>query len=275
MLVSELRADQEGVIWLGEDREQIAVVHGRKAGIILRGEALEEWKREGQKKWLGERVATVTLQGLRLVAAYQPIWGRHAEDMEVYRRELEQQVGLSRGRDILVIGGDFNANIGAGRERRGVCGNYGIGPDSVAGEDLVNWCEGQGLAWVNSFMGHGNRGTWFSNVYRRWYELDGFIVKREDRHKLVRKMMTMDEKTFSDHKPKLVIIRVRGKRWRDEGGRRERAPNIKWEVFGEEEKRREFEERTREKFGELEWDEEEGGGMEYGKVKEVVLAAAE
>ena len=126
-------------------------------------------------------------------------------------------MGLSDRKETLVIGGDFNANIGSNRERRGVCGKFGIGPGSVAGEDLVNWCEEQGLAWVNSFVAHRKRGTWFSNVYRRWYELDGFIVKGTDRHRLVRKLGTVRENTFSDHKPKKLVIGNKGKRWRVEG----------------------------------------------------------
>ena len=74
--------------------------------------------------------------------------------MDRYRRDLESQVGLSNSNrgETLVIGGDFNANIGPNRQRRGVSGRFGIGPGSVAGEDLVNWCEEQGLAWVNSFV---------------------------------------------------------------------------------------------------------------------------
>ena len=110
-------------------------------------------------------MTAVTLQGLRFVAAYQPIWGRDLEGMDRYRRDLEEQVSLSRNRESLVIGGDFNADIGSNRQRRGVSGRFGIGPGSVAGEDLFNWCEEQGLAWVNSFVSHRKRGTWFSNVY--------------------------------------------------------------------------------------------------------------
>ena len=50
VLVSELNSDQEGVIWLGEERDRVAIVHGRKTGIILRRESLECRMREGAKE---------------------------------------------------------------------------------------------------------------------------------------------------------------------------------------------------------------------------------
>ena len=39
--MTELRAESEGVVWLGEDECKVAVVHGRKSGVLLRGGALK------------------------------------------------------------------------------------------------------------------------------------------------------------------------------------------------------------------------------------------
>ena len=36
VLLTELRADEEGVVWLG-----VVLIQGKKAGLMLRGEALE------------------------------------------------------------------------------------------------------------------------------------------------------------------------------------------------------------------------------------------
>ena len=52
------------------------MIHSERAAIVLRGQALEEWIGEGQRKWLEERVVTVVLVGMRLVSVCQPIWGR-------------------------------------------------------------------------------------------------------------------------------------------------------------------------------------------------------
>ena len=47
-LISEVRAEGPGVIWLGKDEETTAVIHSQKCGIILRVSALNEWV-EGKK----------------------------------------------------------------------------------------------------------------------------------------------------------------------------------------------------------------------------------
>ena len=112
--------------------------------------------------------------------------------MNEYRRDIEIQMTLGGG-DRLIIGGDFNANVGRGYERRGVCGKYGVGRVNEAGADLIDWCEEHELVYVNSFMKHRRRGTWFNLRYGRWYELDGFIVRKKDRVGMVERMRTMSE----------------------------------------------------------------------------------
>ena len=37
VLLTELRADEEGVVWLREDEERVVLIHGKKAGVMLRG----------------------------------------------------------------------------------------------------------------------------------------------------------------------------------------------------------------------------------------------
>ena len=61
VLLTELKADEEGVVWLGEDVERVVLIHGKKAGVMLRGEALEKWVERGQQKWFGERVVAVVV----------------------------------------------------------------------------------------------------------------------------------------------------------------------------------------------------------------------
>ena len=45
--LTELRADEDGVVWLGEGEERVVLIHGKKAGVMLRGEALEKWVEGG------------------------------------------------------------------------------------------------------------------------------------------------------------------------------------------------------------------------------------
>ena len=255
---------------MGEDECRVAVVHGRKSGLLLRGGALEAWIREGQSKWVSERVTAVVFAGMRVVSAYQPIWGSDEEGMREYRRALEIQVAMG-GRERLVIGGDFNANVGRRNERQGVCGKYGVGRMNEAGRDLIDWCEEHGLAYVNSYMRHARRGTWFNLRYGRWYELDGFLVRKDERHRMIGRMNTRSEWGLSDHRPKCMRVRKIVKKWRMSGRNERMVPKIKWEVLQDEEKKEEYVERTRVLLDEGDWNESMG---EWEKMSEVMIRAA-
>ena len=82
---------------------------------------------------------------------------------------------------------------------------------------------------MNSFFNHKRRGSWFSNIHRRWYELDGFIMRQGQRHRYAKKLSTVGEATISDHKPKKLVVDIRTRKWRRVFGRRRRTPQIKWE----------------------------------------------
>ena len=43
VLLSEIRADRNGVIWLGQGEDVVAVIHSERAGVMLRGEVLQKW----------------------------------------------------------------------------------------------------------------------------------------------------------------------------------------------------------------------------------------
>ena len=67
VLTTEVRAREAGVIWLGDDEDQMAVVHSKRAAVVLRGDALARWKDDGQQKRMEDRIVTVVLESLRLV----------------------------------------------------------------------------------------------------------------------------------------------------------------------------------------------------------------
>ena len=73
--MTEIRADEKGVVWLGvRDEERVAVIHSETTLIVLRGQALEEWIGEGQRKLMvGGEGADGSVAGMRLVSVYHPI----------------------------------------------------------------------------------------------------------------------------------------------------------------------------------------------------------
>ena len=267
--LTELRAVSSGVLWLGEGDDGVAIVHSQRVAVVLRGEALRLWRDEGQQKWMNERVVAVVFGGLRVVSAYQPIWGTNEDEFERYRRDLGRQVAYG-AENRLVIGGDFNMNVGKGNAREGVCGRYGVGRMNEQGRDFVEWCEENELVWVNSYMKHRRRGTWFSMRYRRWYELDGFVVRKKDRVGMVKRMCGASEWGLSDHRPKCLRVRVCKKKWRTVREEK-RVPRVMHERMSDERVRAEYERKTREKMEDLEW---EGESDEWGKLAEVMVGAA-
>ena len=130
-----------------------------------------------------------------------------------------------------------------GRNRIGVNGVYGrcgIGVMNEAGRDLMEWCGANGLAYVNSYMRHERRGTWQHPSSGRRYELNGFLVRKDERYRLVKGMKAMHASVLSDHVAKGVTVRVVGRKWRTEGGGGGgRPPRINWEVLQRVDKREE------------------------------------
>ena len=165
VLISEIIADNEGVIHLAEGKRQTIIVHGKKAAIMLSREWAIRWQKEGEIKEWGDRVVSVRIGDLVLMAAYKPLWKYGNIQIEQYRQELEEKLQRTRGDDIIVIGGDHN-----------------------------------------SFKNFKDRGTWYSKKWKKWYELDGFIVKQDQRRKMGQ-MTVIKEDSFSDHRPIAIILK--------------------------------------------------------------------
>ncbi len=55
VLLSEVRAEREGVEWIGEGENLAAIIYTKKAGILLRGKFLTGWTQGGQRKFQSDR----------------------------------------------------------------------------------------------------------------------------------------------------------------------------------------------------------------------------
>ena len=252
VLLSEVLASGSGTIWLGENENLIAVIYTEKAAILLRGEALKSWCEQGQKLKLNKRTISVKTLGFTLTATYMPVWnGRNEAEIEEAREDLKRHVEWNKKDEILVIGGDFNAHIGANENREGVCGNFGLRTTNRQGQDLLSWCEDNDLCFVNSYYNHKRRGTWYNNALGRWYELDGFIMKNTDRHKLVRKVNTVQESTMSDHKPKRLKLELT-KPKRKTSSQDKKIPKVQWEKLRLQEHADRYRQKVEEKIEEKE-----------------------
>jgi exonuclease III len=209
ILLSEVKAQQGGIFWFGLDENLTAVVYSNRAAILLRGKLLKDWSDGGLVTKRSERSISIKAQDIVLTATYLPVWtGQNDAEIEIAKDNLKDHVNWAKKEDILLVGGDFNAHVGANEERPGVCGIFGLRTTNRQGEELLDWCEENNLSYVNSFYQQKRRGTWFNMALRRWYELDGFIMKNSQRHKLVKKVSLDNEISLSDHKPKIIKLLI-------------------------------------------------------------------
>ena len=73
---------------------------------------------------------------------------------------------------------------------------------------------------------------------------------------MVRRVWTRGERELSDHRPVCMRLNVELRRWRTEVTKERRVPRVRWEGLMNEEKKAEYEEKTRQKWesrGEQEW----------------------
>ena len=271
VLLSEIRAEREGVAWFGEGRNLTVIVFSEKAGVLLRGDLLKGWCDNGQPKKLDKRMVSVVTKGLALTAVYLPVFlGNNEAEIEIERDILAEHKQWAK-KNILLIGGDFNAHVGRGEEVDGVKGKFGMRISNERGRELIRWCEENGLAYLNSFYSHKKRGTWFNRMLGRWYELDGFLMRKEDRHRYVRKLCTVGEMTVSDHKPKKIVLEIKKWHWNTEV--RKRTPKIRWEKLKEAETALLYRQKINELTENLERN-ERPESTEYVEIIEIVTKAA-
>ena len=262
------------MVWLGQGDEGVVVVHLERAGVMMTGEVLKAWSEGGMKKKMGKRTVSVKARGLQFTSTYQPVWyGNNRLEVEEEKEVLAEHVRWKGKGEILVVGGDYNAHVGGGRGRQGVCGKFGLRKSNEQGEALLSFCEENGLVYVNSYYQHKKRGTWFSNFNAKWYELDGFLMSNEQRRKHVRKVNTVAETSISDHKPKRILLDLKHKKWRKvyQG---KRVPKINFIRLEEEDKAREYKRKVEEEVGKMEGA-RNADSTEWTKLQEVVMKVAE
>ena len=275
VLLTEVRASNNGTVWLGENENLTAVVHAEKAAIMLRGRLLNQWCQEGQKVKHDKRTISVKIGHIILTSTYMPVWqGNNGAEIENEKEVLKSHVEWASQNDLPIIGGDFNAHIGGGEDRPGVCGKFGLRNTNRQGTELIEWLEENGLCQVNSFYNHARRGTWFNPALKKWYELDCFIMKSQDRHKFVRKVCTIGEVTLSDHKPKKIKIELVNKKIYS-NNKKPKVPKIQWEKLRQDDFAAAYKNKINLLLDEEEAEATETGQTKYGRLSKIVLTAAE
>ena len=104
-----------------------------------------------------ESHVSVKVKGLLLTLSYMPVSVRGKErEVEAEWEVLGIQVNWAKRGEMVIVAADFNGHSGGGEERSG---KFGIRVLNEVGKRMLEWCEMNGLAYVNSYYQHQGRGT--------------------------------------------------------------------------------------------------------------------
>ena len=222
VLLSEITSKESGVWWY---EENAVLVHSNRAAVVLRNQWASDCKKGGSRKWLSERVAMVTVNKKKFIAVYQPVSPNEFE-IDRYRKDLETAMKCRRRDEILLIGGDHNAQIGrhANKGKESTIGQWGLRNSTEAGTELVEWAQQNELVVVDSFFQKRSRGRWCHPKTGKWYELDFFLAKKH-RNLAVQNMTAVPEDRWSDHRPKEIRVLFGKKK---EQFKNSKTENIDW-----------------------------------------------
>ena len=56
MCLTELSVEESGVIWMRENENTVVVVHAKRCGVVMRGDAMNKCIAEGQQKCSARRL---------------------------------------------------------------------------------------------------------------------------------------------------------------------------------------------------------------------------
>ena len=81
VLLTDVKADKEGVVWMGDEERRVVFVHGEKSAVLLRGEVMKAWVEGGMLKKVSGRHVSVKVKGVVMTASYIQPWvaGRERE----------------------------------------------------------------------------------------------------------------------------------------------------------------------------------------------------
>ena len=111
VLVSELKAEEEGVVWMGDEESEVVLIDSGRAGVCIEG---GDWKgglRRGSRSGLGKGGGGGEVGG----SFTSPV--REEMIMWMWKKDVERWIEMGAD-NRLVIGGDFNDSVGRNSERQ-------------------------------------------------------------------------------------------------------------------------------------------------------------
>ena len=152
---------------------------------------------------------------LNIIQCYAPTNDAEEEKKDDFYEQLQSVIGKSKGKDMTIVMGDFNAKIGAdntGYEK--IMGTHGLGQMNENGERFADWCSSNQLVIGGSIFPHKriHKATWRSPDHVTENQIDHICISHKFRRSMqdVRVMRGAD--VPSDHHLLATSVRLRLKK---------------------------------------------------------------
>lgn len=215
-------SDGVRVIYAGGEESQ------RGVAVLLDREAA---KAVTKVVWHSDRLLLVKVAAvpvnLVIIQVYMPTTEHEEEEVEGMYEKLEELIKEEKGKDNVVVMGDWNAVVGEGREGKEI-GGYGLGVRNERGQILVDLCTRMDLVVTN---------TWFKQHKRRRYtwkrpgdtgrfQIDYILVRHRFRNSVKNSKSYPGADIDSDHNLVMAKVQVALKKVKRAGHRK------KWMLEG-------------------------------------------
>ena len=124
--------------------------------------------------------------GLAVIAVYGPISSARQRDRDDFLDQIRRAKRGVGSRDILIVGGDFNADFDTQREaltRPRVVGRWGGDRTNRSGADLLDFCDQEALSVTDTmfYQPMRKRHTWWHPARGTGHTIDHFLTKQSQR----------------------------------------------------------------------------------------------
>ena len=195
-LLTDLRFPESGCCDIQVHGSNWLLVHEGRVGVALSPFLAARWRAGGSitvrsQGWYdGIRAFGLALPaegwrpGFLLVPVYAPlVRNTTLEQRDSFREQLSNILDHSSSRRRLIVGGDFNGEVGATKdgEWKHIMGPFGDSRRTKGGEELLQFCEQEQLAIANTYTRQKHKATWFHSRWGTAHALDHFLVRTFDR----------------------------------------------------------------------------------------------
>jgi exonuclease III len=174
-----------------------------------------------------DRLMTVKVKAepvdITYVQVYMPTSTHGDQEVEAMYEQLSRVIDKQKGKEYLVVMGDWNAVVGEGRDGLEV-GNFGLGKKNERGERLIEFCRRHKLVITNTWFENEKRRryTWKAPGDRERYQIDYIMVRQRYRNSVKNAKSYPGADVNSDHnlvamstdiKLKKIMKRGNKKKW--------------------------------------------------------------